>query len=169
MPAVLQDYRIKQVIGDNYAAEWVTAHLQGCGHQVRALGTSQVPTVSRSVATVHARTDRDPRPTTAAERTATARTPDPSIRQGHGRSRQERQSDDLANALCGCAAHVMKQGSYRSDLDWMHGPSSEVKESTMTFDTEWRRRLVRPIRRLGRLHQTLLNRSAIMAQQVQKI
>ena len=24
-------------------------------------------------------------------------------------------------ALCGCAAHCVKKGSYRSDLDWIHG------------------------------------------------
>jgi hypothetical protein len=54
----------------------------------------------------------------------------------------KRGSDDLANSLCGCAAHVMKQGTYRSDLDWVHGPSDDGKaSSSMTFDTEWRRRL----------------------------
>jgi hypothetical protein len=138
--AVLHDYRIKQVISDNYAANWVTATLKDAGikHLRSEYSKSQLylealPLFTRGLIAIP---DLPPllKELRLLER-QTHRSGKDTV--DHGK----RGSDDLANSLCGCAAHVMKQGTYRSDLDWVHGPSSEVKESTMTFDNEWRRRL----------------------------
>ena len=139
--AVLQDYRIKQVISDNYAADWVTATFKDAGikHLRSEYSRSQLylealPLFTRGLIAIP---DLPPllKELRLLER-QTHRSGKDTV--DHGK----RGSDDHSNALCGCAAHVMKQGTYRSDLDWVHGPSDDGKASSrMTFDTEWRRRL----------------------------
>ena len=137
---LLQDYRIKQVTSDNYAANWVTATFKDAGikHVRSEYSKSQLylealPLFTRGLIAIP---DLPPllKELRLLER-QTHRSGKDTV--DHGK----RGSDDLANSLCGCAAHVMKQGTYRSDLDWVHGPSSEVKGSTMTFDNDWRRKL----------------------------
>jgi hypothetical protein len=137
---LLQDYRIKQAIGDNYAAEWVTATFKDAGikfvrseHPKSQLYLEALPLFTRGLIAIP---DLPPllKELRLLER-QTHRSGKDTV--DHGK----RGSDDYSNALCGCSAHCMKQGTYRSDLDWVHGPSSEVKGSTMTFDNEWRRKL----------------------------
>ena len=42
----------------------------------------------------------------------------------------KRGSDDLANCSVWLRGARHETGRYRSDLDWVHGPSSDVKESS---------------------------------------
>ena len=139
--SMLQEYRIKQVTGDNYAAEWVTATFKDAGIKfVRSeqpksqLYLEVLPLFTRGLMSIP---DLPPllKELRLLER-QTHRSGKDTV--DHGK----RGSDDLANALAGCAVHCVKKGSYRSDLDWIHGPdaSSQVNANTMSFDTEWSRR-----------------------------
>ena len=101
---LLQDYRIRQVTGDNYAADWVTATFKDAGIKFVRSEYSKSRTLPRSAPIVHARTDRDPRPTTVAERTPTARASNASLRQGHGRSWQARRDDLSERTVWVCSA-----------------------------------------------------------------
>ena len=82
---MLQEYRIKQVTGDNYAAEWVTATFKDAGIKFVRSEHPKSQLYLECLPLIHARTDRDPRPPTAAERTATVGAPDASFRQGYRR------------------------------------------------------------------------------------
>ena len=166
---MLQEYRIKQVIGDNYAAEWVTATFKDAGikfvrseHPKSQLYLEVLPLFTRGLIAIP---DLPPllKELRLLER-QTHRSGKDTV--DHGK----RGSDDLANALAGCAAHCVKKGSYRSDLDWIHG-GRVTPGQCLHHDLRHRMasQAVRPIRRLRRIHQTLLNRSAIMTRQVQQI
>jgi hypothetical protein len=137
---LLQSYRIKQVVGDNYAADWVTATFKDAGikfvrseYSKSQLYLEALPLFTRGLIAIP---DLPPllKELRLLER-QTHRSGKDTV--DHGK----RGSDDHSNSLCGCAAHCVKKGSYRSDLEWIHGGSSaQVKEGVMTFDTEWRRR-----------------------------
>jgi hypothetical protein len=135
--ALLMDYRLKQVRGDNYSAEWVTRTFKDAGIKyIRSerpkselyleclplftrglIAIPDLPPLHKELRLLERRTHRSGKDTV-----------------DHGK----RGSDDLANALCGCAANVMTRRSSDtySSFDWVSGPTD--RDST-SFNNEWRR------------------------------
>ena len=123
---MLQEYRIKQVIGDNYAAEWVTATFKDAGikfvrseHPKSQLYLEALPLFTRGLIAIP---DLPPllKELRLLER-QTHRSGKDTVDHGKTWLRRPRQ--------CSCVdvpRIASRKGSYRSDLDWIHGGASST-------------------------------------------
>ena len=118
--ALCKDYRISEVKGDNYSAEWAVTAFKDAG--VRYKRSEQrksdiylecLPLFTRQQIQLpdHAPLLRELRLLERATHRSGRDTVD------HGR----RGSDDFANAVCGCAANAMKRGGYDTTMSWVKG------------------------------------------------
>lgn len=115
--ALLKDYRLTQVHGDNYSGDWVVNAFKECGIRYNRsekpksqLYLEALPLFTRGLISLPDQT-RLIKELRLLER-ATHRSGKDSV--DHGKYG----SDDFANALCGAAAHAVKRG-YNSSLDWV--------------------------------------------------
>ena len=130
--ALVKDYRISQVHGDNYSGDWVVNAFKdnGIRYQRSEKPKSQLYLEALPLFTRELISIPDLPPLLKELRLLERQT----HRSGkhfvdHGRYG----SDDFANALCGCAVHVAKHG-YDSSYDWVTGTADHDAESA-----EWKR------------------------------
>jgi hypothetical protein len=138
---LVKDYHLSQVTGDNFSAEWVVAAFRdhGVAYQRSERSKSQLyleclplfarglmslpdlPRLLRELRLLERQTHRSGKDTV-----------------DHGR----RGSDDLANAVCGCAVHAVARGGYDTTLAWIDGVplgAEATPEDAARAANSWRR------------------------------
>ena len=131
--ALLKSYSVSEVRGDAYAGEWVAAEFAKHGIAYRpaeknksALYVETLPLFSRAQISIP---DYPPllRELRLLER-KTHRGGRDSV------DHPPRGSDDLANAVCGCAWHVVGDDSgFDTSLDWVNGPDRDPRDEAREF------------------------------------
>jgi hypothetical protein len=88
--ALLKEYRVGAVSGDNYSAAWVEEAFKAAGVKYVRADKPKSQLLSRSIASVRARRDLDPRSPPAVARAAAIGAAHAPFGQGHDRPRTER-------------------------------------------------------------------------------
>ena len=129
--ALCKDYKITEVNGDNYSAEWAVSAFKDAGLRYKrsdrpksqlyleclplfarqAISLPDLPPLLRELRLLERQSHRSGKDTVE-----------------HGRNG----SDDYANALCGCAVLAVRRG-YDTSLDWVDGPVTAA-ESNAQWD-----------------------------------
>ena len=125
--ALCKDYKITEVNGDNYSAEWAVSAFKDAGLRYKrsdrpksqlyleclplfarqAISLPDLPPLLRELRLLERQSHRSGKDTVE-----------------HGRNG----SDDYANALCGCAVLAVRRG-YDTSLDWVDGPVTAAESN----------------------------------------